>query len=51
MSGPLVFSISGGMGPTATAVYRRLAALIADKRNEPFSRTLFWLDVCSIFHY
>ena len=40
---PLVFSTSGGMGPTATTVYRRLAVLIADKRNEPFSRTLFWL--------
>lgn len=40
---PLVFSSSGGMGPTATTVYRRLAAMIAEKRKEPFSRTLFWL--------
>ena len=40
---PLVFSTSGGMGLTATTVYRCLAAMIADKRNEPFSWTQFWL--------
>ena len=40
---PLVFSTTGGMGPIATVVYRRLASMIAERREEPFSRTLFWL--------
>ena len=39
----LVFSTSGGMGPIATVVYQRLASMIAERRDEPFSRTLFWL--------
>ena len=39
---PLVFSTAGGMGPIAT-VYKRIASLIADKRQEPYSTTLFWL--------
>ena len=33
----LVFSTSGGMGPMATVVYRRLASMIAERRDEPFS--------------
>ena len=37
---PLVFSTAGGMGPT---MYKRIASLIADKRQEPYSTTLFWL--------
>ena len=40
---PLVFSISGGMGPIATTVYKRMASLIAEKQNHPYSSTLFWL--------
>ena len=40
---PLVFSISGGMGPIATTVYKRMASLIAEKHNHPYSSTLFWL--------
>ena len=40
---PLVFSTAGGMGPIATTVYKRIASLIADKRQEPYSTTLFWL--------
>ena len=32
---PLVFSTAGGMGPIATTVYKRIASLIADKRQEP----------------
>ena len=35
---PLVFSTAGGMGPIATTVYK---SLIADKRQEPYSTTLF----------
>ena len=40
---PLIFSTSGGMGPIATVVYKRIATLIAEKRNQPYSRTLFWI--------
>ena len=38
---PLVFSTTGGLGSTATVVFKRLASLIADK--QPYSKTLFWL--------
>ena len=41
---PLVFSCSGGMGRAATATYKRLAALTAEKRNEPYSSTLGWIQ-------
>ena len=40
---PLVFSTSGNMGPTATTVYKRLAAMIADKTNKPYSKTIHWM--------
>ena len=40
---PLVFSSAGGMGPTSTVVYKRLATLIAKKKNKPYSRTIHWL--------
>ena len=33
---PLVFSTSGGMGRTATVAYKRLAILIAAKREQPY---------------
>ena len=40
---PLVFSISGGMGPIATTVYKRMVSPIAEKHNHPYSSILFWL--------
>ena len=40
---PLVFSTSGGMGPIATVVYKRIASQIAEKRDQPYNRTLFWI--------
>ena len=40
---PLVFSCSGGIGPAATVVYKRLATLISEKRGHPYSQTLFWI--------
>ena len=40
---PLVFSTSGGLGPAATTFYTRLASLIAEKHDQPYSLTLFWL--------
>ena len=39
----LVFSAAGGMGTTATIVYKRLASLLAEKQGRPYSRTLHWL--------
>ena len=41
--GPLVFSSSGGMGPTASIVYRRLANLISSKHSNPYSRTILFI--------
>ena len=40
---PLVFSTAGGMGPTAKVVYKRIASMIADKQNKPYSKTMNWL--------
>ena len=40
---PLVFSTSGSMGSTATTVYKRLAAMIAEKNNKTYSKTIHWL--------
>ena len=40
---PLVFSSSGGMGPSATVVYKRIATLISEKRGHPYSHVLHWL--------
>ena len=40
---PLVFSTTGSMGPTAATVYKRLAAIIAEKNNKLYSKTIHWL--------
>ena len=40
---PLVFSTTGGMGNTATVVYKRLASLHADKFEKPYSKIIHWL--------
>ena len=42
-STPLVFSASGSMGRSAAIFYRRLAAQLAEKRNEPYPVTMGWL--------
>ena len=34
---PLIFSTTGGMGPESTKYHKRVAGLIADKRNENYS--------------
>ena len=39
---PLIFSTSGRMGPIATVVYKRVATLISEKRDQPYSKILFW---------
>ena len=40
---PLVFSATGGMGPQATILYKRLASLLADKWDQPYSTTMSWM--------
>ena len=40
---PLVFSATGGMGKQGTTFYKRLACLLADKWDQPYSSTLCWL--------
>ena len=40
---PLVFSCTGGIGPAATTVYRRLASMISTKYDEHYSRTMLFI--------
>ena len=40
---PLVFSASGGLGKEATTFYKRLASLLADQWDQPYSTTMNWL--------
>ena len=40
---PLVFSTTGGMGPRATEFLKRLAHLLADKRNEKYAHVMGFL--------
>ena len=40
---PLDFSKSGGMGTTAMVVYKRLASMLTDKHNQPYSKMVHWL--------
>ena len=46
---PLIFSTAGGMGPTASVVFRRLASLLSAKRDEHYRKTL--LDVRLVLPY
>ena len=40
---PLVFSCTGGMSRASTATYKRLAALIAERRDKPYCTTMGWI--------
>ena len=40
---PLLFTTTGGMGAVATVVYKRLAAMIAEKHEKPYSKTMQWI--------
>ena len=40
---PLVFSLTGGMGPQAQAVIRRLGGLLAEREKVPKSDIMGWL--------
>ena len=39
----LVLSASGGLAKEATNFYKRLASLLADKWDQPYSQTMNWL--------
>ena len=40
---PLVFAATGGMGPTATTVFRKFASMLTEKCSINYSKCLFWL--------
>ena len=40
---PLVLSTTGGMGRAATTFYRRLAAMLSEKRDVPYSKMIGWI--------
>ena len=40
---PLVLSTTGGMGRAATTFYKRLASMVAEKRDVPYAVTLNWI--------
>ena len=40
---PLIFSTSGGMAKSTAVAYKRLASLLANKRDQPYSVVLAWL--------
>ena len=40
---PLVFTAMGGMGKAAKVAYGRIAALIAAKRDQPYSQVIGWM--------
>ena len=40
---PLVLSTTGGMGRAATTFYRRLASMLAEKKDTSYAQTLNWI--------
>ena len=40
---PLVLSATGDMGQAATVAYKRMASLLAEKRGQPYCKTMGWL--------
>ena len=40
---PLIWSTSGGAGPACSVFMKRLASMLAEKRNENYSVTMSWL--------
>ena len=44
---PLVLSLTGGLGNAATVCYKRLASMLASKRDQPYCKIMAWLR-CSL---
>lgn len=40
---PLVFSVTGGIGPSADIFYRRLAQLMAGVKQIPYAKAITWI--------
>ena len=40
---PLIFSATGRMAREATVFYKRLASMLATKRDQPYSSTMTWM--------
>ena len=40
---PLVMALTGGLGKAASICYKKLASLLASKRDQPYSSTIAWL--------
>ena len=40
---PLIFHSSGGIGPSATAVFKHIATLISENRGHPYCHMLYWI--------
>ena len=40
---PLVMSLSGGCGNAASTCFKRLASMLAEKWDQPYSNTLAWM--------
>ncbi len=40
---PLVLSQTGGLAPATGVFYKRLASMLAEKWNQPYSSTMGWL--------
>ena len=40
---PIVLSLAGGLGKAATTCYKRLASMIAEKQDLPYSTTISWI--------
>ena len=47
---PLIFSATGGMGPTASVVFKRLASLLSAKRDELYSKNYPFHQMSDWFH-
>ena len=40
---PVVLSTSGGMGKSATSLYKRIADMLSEKCQDPYSRVMAWI--------
>ena len=46
---PLVFSVTGGIGPSADIFYKRLAHLIANAKGLTYAKVISWIRCCLRF--
>jgi len=46
---PLVFAATGGMGPSTTTVFRKLASMLAESGTSSTVAVYFGLDVTCVF--